>query len=97
MSAIIGVISFNDRPLNKEVPNRMLASLAHRGSDAQGIWCHGGVGLGHGMLWTTPESLHEKQPLGSQDGNLKLVSDARIDNREELIGALELKNGPMQN
>jgi asparagine synthase (glutamine-hydrolysing) len=42
------------------------------------------------MLWTTPESLHEKLPLVNHAGNLAITADARIDNREELITALTL-------
>jgi len=36
------------------------------------------------MLRTTPESLEEHQPLFSQDKNLVLVFDGRLDNRDEL-------------
>ena len=88
MSAIIGLLLHDNCPLDPRIPARMVESLAHRGSDARGIWSEEGVGLGHGMLWTTPESLSERQPLCSQDGTLTLVSDARIDNRQHLIAAL---------
>ena len=68
----------------------MVDSLAHRGSDGTGLWSDGYIGLGHRMLWTTPESLHEKLPLLNQTGDLVITADARIDNREELIAALGL-------
>jgi asparagine synthase (glutamine-hydrolysing) len=42
------------------------------------------------MLWTTPESLHEKQPLFNQSGDVVITADARIDNRKELITALDV-------
>ena len=72
----------------------MVDSLAHRGRDGSGLWLNGSIGLGHQMLWTTPESLHEKQPLQSLDGNLTLTADARIDNRDELIPILfQVANG----
>jgi asparagine synthase (glutamine-hydrolysing) len=41
------------------------------------------------MLWTTPESLHEKQPFLNRRGDLAVTADARIDNREDLIAALD--------
>jgi asparagine synthase (glutamine-hydrolysing) len=53
-----------------------------------GMWSDGGAGLGHRMLFTTPESLNEKLPLVRR--NLTLTADARIDNREELIDLLGL-------
>jgi asparagine synthase (glutamine-hydrolysing) len=41
------------------------------------------------MLRTTPESLHETQPVISADGSRVLVWDGRLDNREELLRALD--------
>src|SRR2546422_5671131 len=67
----------------------MLARLAHRGPDGAGVWSEGTVGLGHRLLHTTPESLRERLPLASGDGTLVLTADARIDNRAELLGALD--------
>jgi asparagine synthase (glutamine-hydrolysing) len=43
------------------------------------------------MLWTTPESLQEQLPLMSDDRGLILTSDARLDNRDELIARLDFK------
>jgi len=68
----------------------MDAALAHRGPDGL-TWCGGAVGLGHRMLHTTPESLHETLPLRHPAGHLVLTADARIDNRDELIPALAIR------
>jgi asparagine synthase (glutamine-hydrolysing) len=64
--------------------------LAHRGPDDKGTWVDGNVGLGHRMLWTTPESLHEHLPLNEKTSGLAITADARIDNREELYALLEI-------
>lgn len=64
--------------------------LAHRGPDAKGTWVDRNVGLGHRMLWTTPESLHEHLPLNEKSSGLTITADARIDNREELYALLEI-------
>lgn len=88
MSAIFGIYYF-DRPLVAEPDlNRMLDILAHRGSDGAATWRDGPVGLGHRMLWTTPESVHEKLPHVNQTGDLVITADGRIDNRAELAAAL---------
>jgi asparagine synthase (glutamine-hydrolysing) len=42
------------------------------------------------MLWTTPESLTERLPTISRNGEIAITADARIDNRAELIDALGL-------
>ena len=70
----------------------MTGALAHRGPDGRGVWLteEGPVALGHLALHATPESRREGQPLERREAGLVLVADARIDNREELIGALGL-------
>jgi asparagine synthase (glutamine-hydrolysing) len=90
MSAIVGFFGLDGRPAETIDLERMVDVLSHRGPDGHAIWLEGAIGLGHRMLWTTPESLHEHQPLHSEDGTLTLVSDARIDNRKELIATLGL-------
>lgn len=94
MSAIIGIYYRDSRPLESQPLEKMLDVLAHRGEDGVGIWKEGSIGLGNRLLWTTPESLTEQQPLVSRSGNLILTADARIDNREELISSLELTDIP---
>lgn len=90
MSAIAGAYFLDDRPVDCVDLDRMVAILAHRGPDGSGVWRQGSVGVGHCLLWTTPESLREKFPLVSKAGELVLTADARIDNRSELIAALNL-------
>ncbi len=70
----------------------MTERIAHRGPDDLGVWREQNVCLRHQMLHTTPESLNEKLPLVK--GKLAITADARIDNREELIFALNLAGHP---
>jgi asparagine synthase (glutamine-hydrolysing) len=51
--------------------------------------------LGQCMLWSTPESLSEHQPLVDATGDRVIVADARIDNREELYHELRLRRRPL--
>ena len=89
MSSIAGVYLLDGSPVDPDRLKRMNDRLSHRGPDGSGLWCEGSVGLGHQMLWTTPESLHEKLPLEA-DG-LVITADARVDNREELLPELGLR------
>ncbi len=70
----------------------MLNCIVHRGRDGEGHWINGSVGLGHRMLWTTPESLHEKLPLTNKTRDVVITADARIDNRDDLISALNMSD-----
>ncbi|WP_414622906.1 lasso peptide isopeptide bond-forming cyclase [Calothrix sp. CCY 0018] len=92
MSGITGVYYLDERPVEQQNIARMIDILAHRGPDGADMWVDGSVGLGHRMLWTTPESLIEKLPLVNRANNIVITSDSRIDNREELIAALQLNN-----
>jgi asparagine synthase (glutamine-hydrolysing) len=92
MSGIFGIYYCDQRPAKPDDLQPMLDILAHRGSDGADIWWNGPVGLGHRMLWSTPESLLEKLP--AVKGSLTITADARIDNRDELIASLVLNSLP---
>lgn len=94
MSGIMGIHYLGDRPVNSADLAQMVDILAHRGPDGADIWVDGSVGFGHRMLWTTPESLLEKLPFANSTGDLIITSDARIDNRDELISMLHLNKCP---
>jgi asparagine synthase (glutamine-hydrolysing) len=96
MSGIAGIYYLDGRPVERGDVEKMIDSIAHRGPDGSGVWTDGSVGLGHRMLWTTPESLHEKLPLTNKTGDLTITADARIDNRDELIPTLNLNGRPRE-
>lgn len=89
MSAIVGLYFLDHQPIDRAILVRMTETLAHRGADNSGIWSSQSVGFGHRMLWSTPESILETLPY--QSDGLAITADARIDNREELIAALNFK------
>jgi asparagine synthase (glutamine-hydrolysing) len=96
MSGIVGIYYLDGRPVEKSEIQGMLNTISHRGPDGSGIWTDGSMGLGHQMLHTTPESLHEKLPLTNQRGDLTITADARIDNRDELFRALDFNGRPRE-
>ena len=96
MSGIVGIYYLDGRPVERSEIQGMLNTISHRGPDGSGIWTDGSIGLGHQMLHTTPESLHEKLPLTNQRGDLTITADARIDNRNELIPTLNLNGRPRE-
>jgi asparagine synthase (glutamine-hydrolysing) len=91
LSGILGCLSLDGAPVDGALLERMRDRLAHRGPDGSGIWTGGAAGLGHLAFHTTPESVHERQPLASDDGNLHLTLDGRVDNRAELLADLRAK------
>jgi asparagine synthase (glutamine-hydrolysing) len=87
MGAVSGVVFIDGRPAGDAVAT-MLDTMPHRGPDGRGEWSEGPAAMGHLMLHTTPESLHETLPLVSESGRYVLTADARIDNRLELLSLL---------
>jgi asparagine synthase (glutamine-hydrolysing) len=92
MSAIVGIYRLKaGSPTDRDL-NAMLDAMEKRGPNGKGLWKEGPIGLGHRMLWTTPESLTEIQPLKNNSSDIIITADARIDNRDELIKELYLTN-----
>lgn len=90
MSAITGIFYRDGRKVDPKLIKKMNDRLSHRGPDGSAVWCDGSVAFGHQMLWTTPESLHEKLPF--EESGLVITSDARIDNRKELSEELDIED-----
>ena len=90
MSGIVGIVHFDGMPVDRHLLRRMADFMAFRGPDAQEIWIDGNVGFGHALLKTTDDSERERQPF-TLDGQVRIVSDARVDARSELIAKLKAK------
>ncbi len=94
MSGIVGLFRRQGDPVRRDDVAAMLDTLIHRGPDASTVWNKANAGLGHRMLWTTPESLNEVLPRASSSSECVITADARIDNRSELIEKLGLRGAP---
>ena len=85
MSAILGIYNRDRRPLSQEPLIQMVETLAHRGPDGAGTWVAGEVGLGQ------LRSRWMDGPNGVlKSGAAFLTADVRLDNRKELLEALEI-------
>src|SRR4051794_9748638 len=94
MSGVVGLFRRDGGPVSVSDVRPMVSIIAHRGPDGNGVVNSGPVGLGHAMLWTTPESLREALPRTDPSSALTITADARIDNREELFEALGISEPP---
>jgi asparagine synthase (glutamine-hydrolysing) len=92
MSGICAQYRFDDRPLEPASINRMLEALHGWGDRPASSWIdpHGRIALGCRLAVITPEDAFEVQPFVSADGRRVVVADARIDNRAELAGLLDI-------
>ncbi len=84
MSVLFGTWNFKERRVRDDLI-KMRENLSHWNPDRQGFWEKNNIGLGHHLLINTPESRYEQQPLDHLPSGLTIVTDARIDNRNELL------------
>jgi len=92
VSGIVCVFDRNQGILSSETVVAATETMSHRGPDGSGTWIDDTIGLGHQHLQSTPEGTYDDQPEYA-DG-LVIVSDARIDNRDELLQSLTFTDPP---
>jgi asparagine synthase (glutamine-hydrolysing) len=85
MCGISGKLYFDsERPVEREILERMNAVLAHRGPDDAGIYYDGPVGLAHRRLSIIDLSPAGHQPMSNEDGTVWIVFNGEIYNFQAL-------------
>ncbi|MEN8376551.1 MAG: asparagine synthase (glutamine-hydrolyzing) [Gemmatimonadota bacterium] len=88
MCGIAGFWHADGKPADRHVLAAMTASLGHRGPDETGLWTDGPVALGNRRLRVIdPEG--GQQPMGNEDGTVRVVFNGEIYNHRELKARLE--------
>ncbi|PEL07016.1 asparagine synthase-related protein [Bacillus sp. AFS017336] len=90
MSAITGIIHFNNEPLSIEHGLGLMKNLQKYPADDIQVWHKENVFLGCHAQWITPESIGEQLPFYDYERKLVITADAIIDNREELFDSLQV-------
>jgi asparagine synthase (glutamine-hydrolysing) len=78
------------KPATAHDIQQMLARMRHRARDGSSWWTDGGVALGHAWLDTTGED--GPGPLTMAGGKLAITADCRLDNRDELLARLGIRD-----
>lgn len=90
MSIIYGKWNLEGKPIEKEILDACASTLNYWRADCQDTWLKETIGLGHLMLYNTPESLTEKLPYYDSLSKITITADARIDNRADLFQQLNI-------
>ena len=90
MSGIAGIMPLDGSSPTASQIEAIAACLERRGPDGTHVMVLGQVALGHTLLATTPEALVEVLPLTDGPTGCTVTADARLDNRDELLTALDL-------
>lgn len=90
MSAIAGIICFDQNADPSDYCQRMLAQLVVYGRDGVARWDGARASLGICKMSVLAEDRFDRQPLVDAERGLVMVADARIDNRDQLRAALAI-------
>lgn len=90
MSAITGIIHFNNEPVSIEHGTRLMSGLQKYPANDIQIWHKENAFLGCHAQWITPESVGEQLPFYNYEKQLAITADAIIDNRYELFEKLQV-------
>lgn len=93
MCGIAGIIHFDSQPVDRRQLQRMTDAIGHRGPDGEGIWIHGGAGLGHRRLAIRDLSDAGKQPMLDDTGMICVTYNGEIYNYAELRETIERQCG----
>ncbi|MGG0459567.1 lasso peptide isopeptide bond-forming cyclase [Bacillus mycoides] len=97
MSAITGIIHFNNEPVSIEHGTRLMSDLQKYPADDIQIWHKENAFLGCHAQWITPESVGEQLPFYNYEKQLAITADAIIDNRDELFEKLQVDYSDRKN
>lgn len=87
MSGLCVIVTFDGAPVEPDAVDAMCRAASHRGPDGTRSWQGRGVRLAHQALHLVTGEEARPQPVVA--GRLVVVADARLDNRRELITALQ--------
>ena len=90
MCGIAGAVSFDGRPVGMDELRSMCAVMSHRGPDEDGFYLGQGVGLGMRRLRIIDLETG-RQPIGNEDGTIRVVFNGEIYNFRELRTELEAR------
>ena len=92
MCGICGQLRFDQTSVDKSQLQTMMAKIARRGPDDQGVWLNNQVGFGHQRLAIIDLSTHAHQPMRDEALKLTLVFNGTIYNYKALRADL-IKHG----
>jgi asparagine synthase (glutamine-hydrolysing) len=88
LSGFVCIVHGDNAPIERALLSSLADYLSFRGPDEREIWLDDSIGMGHALLRTTHQAKAERQPA-SLEGRYRIVADARLDAREELIAELQ--------
>jgi asparagine synthase (glutamine-hydrolysing) len=95
MSSICGILKSDGAHVDGAEIDAMLRALDHWAADARGTWVGSGIGLGHLLLHTTPQSVREALPFHDEALGIAITGDFRLDNRAALAAHMGIASADL--
>jgi asparagine synthase (glutamine-hydrolysing) len=92
VSALAGLVRFDDAPADAASVSRMIDCVAHRGSDWRGVWSQGSASFAYRWRRIGPSQPVDRQPLVDPQSGVAIVMDGRLDNRCDVCDRLEVND-----
>jgi asparagine synthase (glutamine-hydrolysing) len=97
MCGIAGKLYFDrEYPVTQQELLQMVATLAHRGPDGEGVWVNDNVGLAHRRLAIIDLRTIAGQPMSNEDGSVWITFNGEIYNFREVRAELEAQGHVFQ-
>ncbi len=90
MCGITGIYSYKGVQVDESIIRRSTRSLAHRGPDDEGVFCEGGIALGHRRLSIIDLSKAGHQPMISDDNRYVITYNGEVYNFLDIRSQLEI-------
>jgi asparagine synthase (glutamine-hydrolysing) len=90
MSAFVALWNRKMKPIERDLPIRLMAAGQTPINDGESLWLDGSVALAHRHLWITTEEVGENQPLVEGMTGTVFSGVVRLDNRTEIIQRIGL-------
>ena len=84
MSAIAGILRFDDQPIDVHILHRVANALRQYGPDRLDVALRPKVGFVHTLMRVTPEDRFDRQPCHTSGGSM-ITADIRLDNRDDVL------------
>ena len=89
MCGVAGFLNTSSAPASRDVLERMLDTIEHRGPDDRGFWIEDGIALGHQRLSILDLSDRGHQPFVTEDGKGIIVYNGEVYNYPDLRSQLQ--------
>ncbi|MBX3256518.1 MAG: asparagine synthase (glutamine-hydrolyzing) [Chitinophagaceae bacterium] len=89
MCGIAGILYFNDKIAEQPILKKMNSVMAHRGPDAEGIYCEGQIGLCHRRLSVIDLSVSANQPYFDNSNRYVIVFNGEVYNYQTIKQQIE--------